>query len=111
MSDEQKDDYTLKFKVEQLPFAYMKLMSQNNAMLRLILHNQGRIMKKLKLKPEFPMEPYQDLDPFKIPGKEPMRSEDHIDRLEYLVAERMWEFVNLHVVFEKSKGTDIDNIE
>jgi hypothetical protein len=93
--DNNSEGTRLSFTTEQVQFGAFKLMMENNALLRLMLHNQQRIMTKLKLKGEFPVDVYKDLEQFMTGDTNNLRSENHVDRLAELVKQRLWEWVNL----------------
>lgn len=81
----------------EIHYANFKLNADNNVMLRLLLHNQARVMKKLKIKQEFPTEVYKDLEELMITDKEEIRPENNIERLYQMLKAKIWNWVKLKV--------------
>lgn len=91
----------LKFEEEEIQISSFKLLQENNAMLRMMLHNQFKIMEKLGIENGFP-ESIKSIADSLIPSK-PVSELDHnpliteaVEALSQLIQKRAWEWAKMN---------------
>ena len=97
MSEENE---SMKFHADDMPWALFKLAIENNAMLRLVLNNQDRIMNHLGLQPELPALVINDVAPVEVHTEafdQIPRSQNHIKPVSLLLRDRLWEYLALRL--------------
>lgn len=101
------------FTTDQLLTATFKLECDNNAMLRLILYNQDRMMKKMKIKQEFPSELFLEKFPLESEDndREVMQSANYVRRLSDDVKMGLHEWLKKKTTFndENLKPDNLQN--
>jgi hypothetical protein len=108
MSETEKKE-GLEFTTDQITFSSFQLLMENNAMLRILLHNQDRIMKRLFIKQEFPLDVYDELLEIFPTVTEVPKSADHVQRICDLVRERIWRYVNLKITITDGDDRPANN--
>lgn len=76
-----------------------RLALENNAMLRQVIYNQSALLKKNKLKDEFPSEIFLDLDPVTFDFKKPrerLAPFQYISRITPMVQEEVIRWASLN---------------
>lgn len=87
----------LEFTTDQLQLIAYKIGLENNAMLRIMLANQAKIMDALNIEPEIPTAAYSDLLPVQKVGNK-SSVELHLELAEAisnLLQHRAWQWVQL----------------